>query len=85
MTKASRYDWPLTPGAIALVAAALISCSPTVKLEAPDKPIRFDVNVNVTQEIRIKIDEKLLEAFKANPELFGLGKQPAQPEPEVVK
>lgn len=85
MTKASRYDWPLTLGAVALTAA-LISCSPTVKLEAPDKPIRFDVNVNVTQEIRIKIDEKLLEAFKANPELFGLGKLPNQSQsPEVVK
>lgn len=47
------------------------ACTPTVKLQAPDEPIRFDVNVNVTEEKRIQIDQALLELIKQNPSLFG--------------
>lgn len=82
MTRGTPGHWPLKLATVFMVTAALTACSPTVKLQAPDKPIRFDVNVNVTQEVRIKIDEQLLEAFKANPELFGLGKAPTQLQPQ---
>ena len=72
----TRY---LTQAGIALMTTTwLVPCSPTVKLQAPDEPIRFDVNVNVTQEVRIKIDQELQEAFKANPELFGLAPMAGQ-------
>lgn len=73
MTRASpRRCLVARAATVACVAALLAACSPTVKLQAPDEPIRFDVNVNITQEVRIKVDQELQEAFAANPALFGL-------------
>ena len=56
-------------GAAACAAAA---CSPTVKVQAPDKPIEINLNIRIEQEVRVKIDRELDEAFSKNPELFGL-------------
>lgn len=65
----SRVGLVLMP----LVAGlSLPACTPSVRLEAPREPIEFNVNINITQEVRVKIDRELEEAFKENPELFGL-------------
>ena len=48
--------------ALALVAGAALlaaGCNPTVKIEAPDKPIEINLNVKIEQEIRIKVDRDL--------------------------
>jgi len=50
----------------------LSACSPTVKLQAPEEPIRFDVNINITEQKRLEIDRELLELIRRNPSLFGL-------------
>ena len=50
-----------------LVAAA---CAPTVKIEAPDKPIEINLNVKIDQEVRIKVDRELDQAIQQNPEIF---------------
>ncbi|GAK34426.1 hypothetical protein JCM17846_27920 [Iodidimonas nitroreducens] len=47
-------------------------CSPTVKLQAPSEPIRFDVNINITEQKRLEIDQELLDLIRRNPALFGL-------------
>ena len=47
--------------ALLFLAAA---CTPTVKVEAPDKPIEINMNINIKHEILIKIEkdvEELLE------------------------
>ncbi|MDB5396748.1 MAG: hypothetical protein JWM91_4254 [Rhodospirillales bacterium] len=54
-------------GALALLAA----CNPTVKIQAPDKPIEINLNVHIDQEVRIKVDNELDNAFRDHPELFG--------------
>ena len=56
-----------TLGALAFLAA----CNPTVKIQAPDKPIEINLNVHIDQEVRIKVDNELDNAFKNHPELFG--------------
>lgn len=60
-------------GAYLTIAAALAvaACSPTVQLQAPDEPIRFDVNINITEEKRLEIDQELLSLIRQNPALFG--------------
>lgn len=58
--------------AIAATAVLLAACSPTVKVQAPDKPIEINMNIRIEQEVRVKIDRELDEAFSENPELFGL-------------
>jgi hypothetical protein len=54
-------------GALAFLAA----CSPTMKIQAPDKPIEINLNVHIDQEVRVKVDNELNNAFKDHPELFG--------------
>ena len=50
---------------------AVTACEPTVKIEAPDKPIVINLNVNITQEVRVKVDRDLDKAvFSKNSNLF---------------
>ena len=42
-----------------LAATALGACQPTVKVEAPDKPIVINMNINISHEIRVKVDRDL--------------------------
>lgn len=52
---------------LAIVCVILLmstACNPTVKVEAPDKPIEINMNVNIKHEILIKVEkdvEELLE------------------------
>jgi hypothetical protein len=61
-----RYHIP----AIAILITALGGCSPTVKVQAPDKPIVINLNVNIKQEVRIKIEREVEDAIKDNPDIF---------------
>lgn len=42
-----------------VVLAALQGCTPTVKIEPPDKPIVINLNVKIEHEIKIKVDKEL--------------------------
>ncbi|QYK03299.1 YnbE family lipoprotein [Shewanella psychrotolerans] len=44
-------------------------CTPTVKIEPPDKPIVINLNVKIEHEIKIKVDKELDELIN-NDELF---------------
>lgn len=55
---------------IAVLGAFLISCSPTVKVEAPDKPITININVKIEHEIRVKVDKELEDVFSDDSGLF---------------
>ena len=58
-------------GLLALAAgAALAACQPTLKVEAPDKPIVINLNVHIDQEVRVKIDRDVESLVKSNPDLF---------------
>lgn len=61
---------PMVFGLGMLLVAA--GCSPTVKVQAPDKPIEINMNIKIEQEVRVKIDKDLEEAFAEDPELFGV-------------
>ncbi len=39
--------------------ALMTGCSPTVKIEASDKPIVINMNIKIDHEIRIKVDREL--------------------------
>ena len=47
---------PVRVGALAAVVLMASGCNPTVKVEAPDKPIEINLNVRIEQEVRVKID-----------------------------
>lgn len=46
------------------------ACTPTVRIEASDKPITINLNVKIDQEIRYRLDKDLEDAIAANPNLF---------------
>lgn len=53
-----------------LVAFILISCSPTVKVQAPDKPIEINLNVNIEHHIKVEIEKDVKKAISNNPNIF---------------
>ncbi len=60
---------PMVLGMLALLA--LGACTPTVKVEAPDKPIVINLNVNISHEIRVKVDKDLEKSvFSDKSDLF---------------
>jgi hypothetical protein len=42
----------------------LAACQPTVKFEAPDKPIVINLNVKIEQEIRVRVERDVDELLK---------------------
>jgi hypothetical protein len=73
---------------IAVAGVALAAgCSPTVKVEAPDKPIEINMTIKIDQEVRVKLDKDLDAAFANDPALFGSAAAgaAAQPAPEGKK
>lgn len=55
-----------------LISAAAAACAPTVKIEAPDKPIEINLNVRIEQEVRVKLERDVDDAIRNDPALFGL-------------
>ena len=41
-----------------------VACTPTVKIEAPDKPIEINMNINIKHEILIKIEKQVEELLE---------------------
>ncbi|MEQ8747957.1 YnbE family lipoprotein [Pyruvatibacter sp.] len=65
--------WPRRVASTVLVCACAlgaVACTPTIKVQAPDKPIEINLNVKIEQEIRIKVDRELDDLFANNPDLF---------------
>ena len=72
----TSQTWAQTASRIAVgaVLASLVfslsACNPTVKVEAPDKPIVINLNVKIEQEVRIKVDKDVESLVNNNPNLF---------------
>ena len=53
-----------------LMAGLFIGCTPTVKVEAPDKPIVINMNMRIDHKVRVKLQNDLKKAKKDNPDIF---------------
>jgi hypothetical protein len=51
-------------------AAWLAACQPRVALEAPKEPITINLNVNLTADIRVRLEEAARQDIKQNPGVF---------------
>ena len=57
--------------ATALAAmAALAACTPTVRVEVPDKPIEINLNVNIRQEVVVKLERDVQDTLRQNQDIF---------------
>lgn len=66
MTDQSRIQ----TAAMIMLAVGLVSCAPTVKVEAPDKPIEINLNVKIEQEVRVKIERQVDDLLEDKPGIF---------------
>lgn len=57
-------------GLLAFALLALMACSPTVKVQAPDEPIEINLNIKIQQDIRIRLDKDVDELITDNPDIF---------------
>jgi hypothetical protein len=64
---------PILIGALVLVLAA---CQPTVRVEAPDKPIEINMNIHIQQEVRVRVERDVESTIAQNPDLFGVAGAP---------
>ena len=55
---------------LVLSAFFAASCTPTVKVEPPDKPIVINLNVKIEQEVRVKVEDDTKALIKKRPDLF---------------
>ena len=51
-------------GMVIAVLFLASACNPTVKLEAPDKPIEINMNINIKHEILIKVEKQVEELLE---------------------
>ena len=51
-------------------AVYLMGCSPSVRLEAPEKPIEINMNVKIDHEIRLKVERDVDDLISSNKGLF---------------
>jgi hypothetical protein len=58
------------PAAMLVLAGLVTACSPTVKVQAPDKPIEINLNVKIEQEVRVKIEREVDSLFTEKPGIF---------------
>ena len=48
-------------GIMVILIFMATACTPTVKIEAPDKPIEINMNINIKHEILIKVEKQVEE------------------------
>jgi len=56
-----------TPFALLALCAALLACSPTVKVEAPKEPITINLNIKLDADVRVKLEQQAKEDVASNP------------------
>ena len=56
---------------ICLAAAFLLAaCTPTVQLQAPDKPIEINLNVNIEQHVKVEIQKDVQQTIAKRKDIF---------------
>lgn len=54
---------------ISMLMGFVVSCSPTVQVKAPDKPIEINMNLNIDHRVRVEV-EKDLDNVMNNSDIF---------------
>lgn len=48
----------------------LAACTPTVQVQAPDKPIEINMNVNIEHRVKVEIERDVQRAIDNNQDIF---------------
>ncbi len=64
-----KTNWnALIAGIMAM--SSLVACTHTIKVEPSDKPIVININLNIQQEIRVRLDKDIEDILTNNPDVF---------------
>lgn len=67
----AKANTDMKPTIILIVLlSSLGGCNPTVKIEAPDKPIEINLNIRIEHEIRLQVDKELEGLFGEDSDVF---------------
>ncbi|MDX2112311.1 MAG: YnbE family lipoprotein [Alphaproteobacteria bacterium] len=55
---------------IVLLPTLLMACTPTVKVEAPDKPIEINMNVKIEHKVKVEIERDVQQSIAKNKDIF---------------
>lgn len=55
-----------------LVTIMVAASACAVKFEAPEEPIRLQIDITIQQEVLIKVDRALDDVFEEHGDIFGL-------------
>jgi hypothetical protein len=58
---------------LALLAAPLSGC---ITVNTPDKPIEINLNVDIRQEVLVRLQEEAEQLIRQNPQAFREGSEP---------
>jgi hypothetical protein len=48
----------------------LAACTPTVQVQAPDKPIEINLNVNIEQHVKVEIQKDVQQTIAKRQDIF---------------
>lgn len=66
----ATVDGVLGAALVGVLTGAISGCQPTVRVEAPDKPIVINLNVKIEQDVRIRLEKGVEDVMSSNPDLF---------------
>lgn len=55
---------------LSLAALLVAGCTPTVQVQAPDKPIEINLNVTIEHHIKVEIEKDVRQAIQSRPDIF---------------
>lgn len=55
---------------LSLILLSLAACTPTVQLQAPDKPIEINLNVKIEQHVKVSIEKDVQQSIAKNKDIF---------------
>jgi hypothetical protein len=53
-----------------LALLTLAACTPTVQVQAPDKPIEINLNVNIEHHVKVEIEKDVQKSIAKNKDIF---------------
>jgi hypothetical protein len=53
-----------------LIVPAMMPVSGCISIKAPEKPIEINLNVNIKQEVIVRLQKDAADLITSNPELF---------------
>ena len=60
----------MRPLKLLLAAPVLLSTAGCVQVAAPEKPVEINLNINIRQEVVVRLQEDVRELIKKNPGVF---------------